>query len=172
MSLPLVTRFGADPLLARELATKNYVDTNIVGNTFARVVKKVTQTIDTNDILVNDDELFVALNANKNYGFLLFMPHISPVAADIKYDFSIPAGASGRRTDVRFDSGTSFITPLITVAKSVATGGTASSLQVMGNVIMAGTAGNFQFQWTQNVSNAGDTSVLAGAFFIVWEELP
>jgi len=72
MSLPLVTRFGANPRLDLELANKQYVDTS-GGLTFAKVVKAVTQTVNDSTVLVDDDELLASLEANKTYCFLLFI---------------------------------------------------------------------------------------------------
>jgi len=170
-----VTRFGPSPLLDNEVANKAYVDAGgggASGQTFARVVKKITETVVSSTTLQDDDELFVALEASKTYGFILYMPHISPAAADIKYAFSVPAGAVGRRNQGVWDSNVSRTDVGIGTSNSVNTGGTDSTMIIYGHLIMDTTVGNLQFQWAQNISNAGNTQVMQGAFLVVWEELP
>jgi len=163
-----VTRFGPLPTIDRELATKAYVDNNATGNTFSRVVKKVDQIISNSTTLEDDDELVVALLANKTYAFYLAYDFLTTTVADIKLLFAIPAGASGAMgrilssTDVQD----------ITVAEAIAAVNTEMITCYSGKVVTAGTAGNMQLQWAQNTAQVFDTTVNQGALLAVWESLP
>lgn len=168
-----VTRFGPQPLLANEIANKAYVDAGSggTGQTFARVVKKIDETINSSTVLQDDDELFVALNANKIYTWLLLFYVNSGATPDFKYAFSIPAGATGLRMDVsQFFVVDDENTSAITTTVNFGTATPVKSSSNWGRVIMGGTAGNLQMQWAQLNSNAGDTTVEAGSLLVVWEE--
>jgi len=160
------------PVLNADIANKLYVDSSGGGaNTFARVVKKVDQTVNNSTVLVNDNELFVALSVNKTYGFLLGLRHNSGTVPDLKYTFTVPAAASGALCPAW--SGSTGANELVfSGVQVVQTSGNDGWIQTLGHVIMAGTAGNLQLQWAQNAANASDTDVLQGAYLIVWEELP
>jgi len=168
----LVTRFGPSPLLDDELATKGYVDAvPSSGNTFARVVKKVDQTKTADTTLADDDELVVALEANKMYGYFFVLFIISPAAADYKIRFDIPAGATSAFTGlIRMDSVGEAIDA--EASRAMLTSGINQSMGAAGRVVMAGTAGNLAMQWAQNSSNAGNTITQRGSYLVVWEELP
>ena len=141
------------------------------GQTFARVVKKVDQTKNNDDALADDDELVIALNANKTYGYYLLILLNSLVAPDIKLLLSVPAGGSASKDGiVRGD-----ILNNVTDATAVLNLGTSGVDQVItftGRIIVAGVAGNAALQWAQLNSDAGDTKILQGSFFVVWEKLP
>jgi len=51
MSLPLVTRFGADPLLDLEVANKRYVDNNAAGGIFLLTINQTAFV--TNNVFFN-----------------------------------------------------------------------------------------------------------------------
>jgi len=173
MSQPLVTRFGADPLLDPELATKRYVDNQPAGQTFARIVKKLDEAVTNDIVLQDDDELFVALNADKVYGGYLMMFFDAATNADMSYACSVPAGATaininGDWQGGGFNQGTADFT----TSRIVATSGTGTIVaQALGfRIIVAGTAGNFQFQWAQGVAQATATNVRQGSYLVIWEE--
>jgi len=141
------------------------------GNTFARIVKKVDETINNNSTLQDDDELFVTPAINKTYFFQLLILYQSGVVPELKYAFTVPAGASVRIVDDdRWDAGGDRATRDGTVALEIGADGAIQTMSVYGRVIMGATAGDLTFQWAQVVSAGADTTVLQGSALIVWEE--
>jgi len=166
---PKVTRFGALPLIDSELATKAYVDgAGGGGQTFARAVTTSDVTINSDTVLHDDIELFIALDANEVYGFMVFGNYNSGSTPDFKYAFTHPAGSIGT---YNFDAEQTNVSRVLTNTAGL-NGGAGDRLFIaIGRIVMAGTAGDLQFQWAQNTSNAGDTVRKAGSYMVVWEEL-
>lgn len=166
MSLPLTTRFGANPLLDLELANKNYVDNASGGGlTFAKAVTIVAQTITTEIVFQNVDVILFTATANKTYGFMIRLFFTSPATADIQFQFSLPAGASVdyETTDANGENTTA-------TTFAVSTNGGNQQIVIWGQIDMAGTAGTVQLQFRQQASDAGDTTLHRGNFMVVWED--
>ena len=141
------------------------------GQTFARVVKKVDQTID-DMAYKNDNELFVALNINKKYGFLLAAFIDTQSTQEAAFSFTIPAGATGlKNTGVMSTNGGTF-TQLLTIDQNMTGGGPGATQLAMvpGKVEMGGTSGNLQFRHKK--LSATNRTIFAGSYLLVWEELP
>lgn len=135
------------------------------------VGKPNTETIQSSTVLHNDATLFFAMVANKAYRFELSVFFDTIAVADFKYRHTGPAAPASVRifrysvppsgvsmADVKVDTGYS--------ASDVAVTGTGSAggfIHLDGVIENGATAGNFTFQWAQNNSNAGDTSVLSGS---------
>jgi len=133
------------------------------------VVKGTIQTVNNSTVLVNDTALLQALLANTEYGFKLVLFIDGAANADIDTAWTLPAGASGD-----WDS-----TSTVPVAVEDVTAEKMGALVAVGTVMMwvlhgrfsvAGTAGNAQLQWAQNVAQASDLSILPGSYLTVWEE--
>jgi len=140
-------------------------------NTFDRVVKKVDETVNNSTVLQDDDELFSTLAINKTYFFQLIMLYNAGVVPEIKYAFTVPAGATIEiLDDDRWDSGGNRPLKDGTVATPIGADGINEAMAVFGRVIMGGTAGDLTFQFAQVVSSGADTTVLQGSALIVWEE--
>jgi len=171
MSFPLVTRFGANPLLDLELANKNYVDNSGGGGVgFAKVVKTVDQSQTDNAVPIDDDELFIPLNANKIYGMILIIWGISQLVPDYRHQVSIPAGATLTANIGTWNGDQDNATIDLTSADGIAWAATAIRIiQLNFRVITAGTAGDFQYKWSQNVSDPQTTTVKAGSMLVAWE---
>jgi len=165
------TRFN-EPEIPQDLATKGYVDNN-TGSGLS-VVKLVDQSVTSSIVLVDDDELFFAAEANKVYMIKLFIFVSGAAAADLRMSFSLPAGAVGAQMDLA----ESFITAgqLSRDITSDCLPGTnvATNPQIiatMARVIMAGTAGTIQWRWAQRVSNATATIIQQGTMMEVSESV-
>jgi len=71
---------------------------------FAIAIKTTDETLNNNIILQNDDELFVALEANKIYAFEFRPFLISNGSPDFKYSFAAPTGANVRINDNEWEA--------------------------------------------------------------------
>src|SRR6185436_13868361 len=116
----------------------------------------------------NDPVLAVSIAANDVWEFEAFILCTSTSSSpDIKYTFTVPSGATIRWTDNNQPFGSTSITEmgLATASGTVRTmainGGTSYLIRVRGVVANGSTAGNLQFQWSQDSSNATATQVLA-----------
>lgn len=136
---------------------------------FAKVIKTADETIDTDTTLHDDLELVVALNASKTYLVIMFITIIGDGTADIKYRMTVPTGATAEGIFGNWASSVSTAdhTPTSSWAVANDTNGQISMLAF--RVITDTTAGNLNFQWAQNNSNANDTTVRQGSTMIVWE---
>ena len=164
---------GGTPI-SKKITKLNLVGSG--GNTFARVVKKVDETVTSSSTLQDDDELKVALSANKTYGIMLFILLESSFTPDYKHAFTIPSGATitGNHSTAELYHGNAAsgdISADMTASASGTSTATISHFLIMGRVIVGGTAGDVQYQWAQDVSDAAATKVLEGSYFVVWEEI-
>jgi len=167
---PKVTRYGALPIVDAELATKAYVDSGGgSGLTFARIIKSVDETINNDATLHNDLELFFAANANKTYLIWLSCFCTSGTAPDFRSAFSIPAGATGDKMTATWNGVQDQATSDVTVVQTTTMAAGLRLIEFTNRIITAGTAGNINFQWGQQFSNAGDTTVNQGATLLAWE---
>lgn len=146
---------------------------DLAGNTFARVVKKVDQTVNNSNVLVNDNELVIALQANKIYSFFSFVYLTSTTVADWKHNWILPAGASGNMTAGPWASNAAQVASIIeSIGISVVNTADIECIMTLGRVIVGGTAGSIQYQFSQNNPVVFDTKCLQGSSLVVWEELP
>jgi len=171
MSLPLVTRFGADPLLDLEIANKRYVDNSSGGGSiFFKGVKEVDQFIQSQTTFEDDDDLLFAAEANKVYHIQLIFFFLTTSVADWDYRFSIPALAAGEYMQDNIE-------PVIESNAIDITGTRFSNVGVGTPLVlgqwcvlrMGATAGNVIFQWKQRSSVASNTGTLAGSCMLVYE---
>ena len=159
-----------DPTTDQDAATKKYVDDND-GNTYARVVKKVDEIVNNSTTLQDDDELFVALEANKTYFGTLTIFLQSNATADFKHSFSIPTGATGVLLLGDLSSGPTGTTD-ITNMIGQNTDNTIQSATYVFKIIMSTTPGNVQYRWSQNTADVSNTTIFEGSSMQILEELP
>lgn len=140
--------------------------------TFAKIVKTTDETVANSTVLQDDDVLLFTPTINRTYNFMLLLLFNAPATPDLKYAFSVPAGATinGMTNNTVGVTATSSWTDL--TADQVVTGsvGADATVFVTGRIVMGATAGAVTLQWAQNTSNAAATAVLAGAMLIVWEQ--
>jgi hypothetical protein len=124
--------------------------------------------------LVDDAELFGAMDINATYVFRTFLIYDSPSSStDLKLAFTVPAGASliwvpntlaasaTTRTDSTdrkeiVGSGTSNLSGTIANAPVI--------ISPHGVVLTGGTPGNLRLQWAQGVATVEDTVVRANSY--------
>ncbi len=152
-------------------ALGNYKPDQSGGETFARVVKKSDETVNNSTTLQDDDELVVAVNANKTYHWVLTMIGQSKTTTDLKWIFVVPSGASciesaGTAID-NFNSRRD-ATGLQNCA--IPTDDVPHFLRKHGRLIIVSTAGNFQLQFAQETAGASDCKMLEGSSLVLYEE--
>jgi len=119
----------------------------------------------------NDPDLTLTVDPNKSYWLELVAPFTSIAAAGFKFSFAAPAGsvftggflysANGITALGTYSSAGLLITANIA---TTSTGSGADDLiTVRGSLVTAGTGGGLTYQWAQNTSNGGNTTVRAGS---------
>jgi len=140
------------------------------------VIKQVDQTIQSEtDISANpDDELLLAVGANEAWIIQLGILYTTGATPDFKWGFDIPAGANVGRININIDD-VSTVTEIdggtLKPTGITAEGdGSVRGLVIWAPLQVAGTSGNFVFQWSQFISDASDTTVEAESFLIAWKQ--
>lgn len=134
------------------------------------VVTKASDTSRTsNTTLAADPELVLAIAANALYDFSCYINYEGAAtgAGDLKWNFTVPAGATLRYQSVSVNTvGTLsplLIGPTWTGSSTNSAGtngaGNAMSLVMTGQLDTAGTSGSITLQWAQNASSATSTIV-------------
>jgi hypothetical protein len=132
-------------------------------------VKSANQVISNTTTLINDADMRFAVAANSLYEFHVFLRFSSPTGGDWKSSFTVPSGAVAHFSVYGNLIGGTFGGPGDFTDTSVVTsqGQGASTTQTanfFGWVDTAGTAGTLIFQWAQNTTNAGDTTLYANSY--------
>jgi len=140
------------------------------GQTFARIVKKADETVNSSTVLQDDDEILFAANASKTYYCYIDILLNSGVTPDFKWGISVPTDATAIGIDGYWKSSGPVTTRDVTSVDTTGTTGNNESIHMSFRVINATNAGNVTLQWAQNTSDAGDTKVLEGSTMVVWEE--
>lgn len=136
--------------------------------------KTADESITNSTTLQDDDDLILALEANKTYFFVLDAAvEAGSTTPDIQFDIKGPTGSSGAYWGATSEAGT-----FDDVARTTLGAATAMQLDtgarpyiLKGFIEMGGTAGNLRFRWSQNTSSADATTVRKGSFFMAWENL-
>ena len=128
--------------------------------------KAADETINDSAVLQDDDDLFFPIGANEIWAFTLILVYVTSAAADLKYGFTAPTGATGawEATQTNPLAHTDFSTPDTEFV--LGTDATVRMAMASGAVVNGSTAGTFQLQWTQNAQTASDTTVKAGSHLI------
>lgn len=136
------------------------------------------QSLTSNTTMQNDNDLFLTLSAaNATYlfdGYVVYMQNTSPGTADLKYQWTAPAGASLFVTGFGTSAASSTTTYDVTAngAGSVRTVPSnltvAMSFEPRGYVQTAATTGNLQLQWAQNTTSTTPLFVKAGSWLRMW----
>jgi hypothetical protein len=131
------------------------------------VVKGSDQNITSSITLTSDSALFQAVEANALYTFNLVLLYTAISAANINMMFIGPAGATMNSGIMGFSSagGGAFGATTRAIASAVVFGGTGIVVPLFwqGTLQTSSTAGTFQFQWAQSVSNGTAATVKAGS---------
>lgn len=132
-------------------------------------VKTASQIVNNSVTLVNDTVLFMNVVANATYILLGTVSYASPTAADIKFNWTFPVGATISYTGIApGTAATAADGPVVMTSSSAAQfirGGTATSIgmQIQGMLTTGANAGTLRLQFAQNTATVGDTTVFAGS---------
>ena len=139
-------------------------------------VKTADQSITSSTTLTNDTALFLSVAASATYllhGFLLYEGGTSG-SSDIKWTFTMPAGAALRYSYVATPPTITTAAVVASTAASAATGastggpGVLESVMMLGTVVTGVTAGTLQLQWAQNTSSLTSTIMHAQSCLALW----
>lgn len=135
----------------------------------AHATKTLDQSYVSQTTFQSDTELFLPVAANSVYACHIHMIFNSPVAAGLKTQFTVPAGAVVTNWTFLLPATT---TPTAAMGLCGPSGGvvgisahaTDEPGDMWGVLTTGSTAGNLQFQHAQNTSTASTTSMKAGSW--------
>ncbi len=133
----------------------------------SKVVKPTQENVLNSTTLQDDDDLFIALEANTVYAFTANLICDADVATDVKIQWSIPTGATMAYEQI--ETANAFLVDNTT--NVILDGVGANNLRnavLYGRVITAGTVGNLQLRWAQNnIDAVNDATINEGSFIEV-----
>lgn len=134
-------------------------------------IKASDQSVTSSTVLVNDTALLLPLAANASYEVWLegfWFPVNGSATPGLTFAFTAPAGATFTYSQVTSDGAGKAVVVDLSLAgdtgKLAAASGPFSPLSIHGICVMSSTAGNLQYQFTQNLSSATSTTMKAGSF--------
>lgn len=131
--------------------------------------KSADETVNNSSTLQNDNHLVISVVANAAYTVDLYAIYNSNSTANLKVDYTMPAGAALSQM-VFISGGTlSAIQHGVSLGTVGAVNGIAgisadTGLQMHGVLTTGGTSGNLTFRWAQNVANASNTIMRTGSY--------
>lgn len=132
---------------------------------FTVVIKPTDQTVLNSTVFVNDSDLTFAVAANKVYYFELSLRLTAAAqAADFKFQWSLPSGASVEWDSIynggsinKWDNTSTATVPNALSTTSQTTGsnalGTAYGCRFRGFIVISSTSGTATLQWAQNTAD-------------------
>lgn len=134
-------------------------------------VKSANESVTSSTLLQNDNELLLPVAASATYEWELFADYDGGTqgAADLQWGWAVPAGASMDYTAAYLGTaGTAQVGQQFTAASTPAAGtngaGSHRAVRLSGIIAVSTTAGNMQWKWAQNTSNATATTVYPNSY--------
>jgi hypothetical protein len=137
--------------------------------------KGASQSVTSSATLVNDDALYIALLADAEYRFDLWLLYEGGTQgnSDLKWAWTGPSGYTINYTLNGVGTGGVGTPGFVRGAAggSVGTNGSTNQLGVLmvGTITTGSTPGTLQLQWAQNTPNATATTVLPGSQLSAWQ---
>lgn len=126
-------------------------------------VRKLSdESISSNAVLQDDDELVLPVAANTVYEMDCFVRYSSGTTPDIKFAWTFPAGALMRYSGIVYPvAGATTIFQFVQTDTIGCEGSTSGPgvARFAGTVITSATSGSLRLQWAQNTSTASATIV-------------
>jgi hypothetical protein len=153
-----------------EVLTAADVNLYLSNTIFAR--KTATETVTSSTTLQDDNDLTVSVAANSTYEVTGLIRYTALQAADIKFKFVGPASATMHAAVHRLSLGAAAETDdaieYLDINDETSSGGLGatvdSAIRITGLLVVAGTAGSFKLQWSQDTSSGTGTEVRAGSY--------
>jgi hypothetical protein len=177
MSAFTAVQAGITPTATAHLTTKGYVDgliSGVSGGGGIVVRKTADEQVVSSTVQQNDDHLFFAMVVNKAYRVQMTILTSSSVSTALKPSFTTPTGTVVRgkisHINVAPALGSLLVNystyfDAVTPPSVLPTGPTVIVPILVDAVVICGsTAGNFQFQWSQNTAVANPLIVHANSF--------
>lgn len=128
--------------------------------------KSIDESLISNNVAQNDDELFVALEANATYRIAADLISNSGTTPDISYSWSIPTSATGAWTITSLVGAAVYLGSLAWSATAAIDGTGADAYSRVEGTMKTTNAGTLQLKWAQTTSNATNTYVRANSLLI------
>lgn len=137
------------------------------------VIKGADESVTSSTTLQNDDALFLPLEANASYIWLLVPFYLANSGTgDMKAGPVVPSGATVDWTVIHMGSSDTFLLDTGSSSGAVnlfhGNGATLRSALLAGTAVTSSTSGNLQFQWAQNGVSGTATTVKAGSLIAAW----
>ena len=173
--------------MPKKRAKSRFRETGRVGETFSDVFpnelavittirKSADEVVNNSDVLQNDDDFFFDVLEGDVWEVVITGLVTSATAADFKYDFSVPTGATvhgivGSLQVGAAGSGTNDLAASVDLTADDGIGtlgtGTEAAFYIRALVVVAETPGVVNFRWAQNTATASDTTLLAESWMTV-----
>lgn len=136
--------------------------------------KTADENVNNSATFQDDDALVLPVAANTAYMLTCFLDYSADPAADIKLQWTFPAGATMTWARGGASLGTAALDSTLHIGRQDGTstpslGGitnntTRLTAWPIGTLLTAGTAGNLRLQWAQNTAQAGNATIYAGSW--------
>lgn len=140
---------------------------------FIEVVKQADEAVSSNGTPQDDNELVLPVEANATYTLEMWVGYSSTSnTPDFRCDFTVPSGADLVRSVYGLVSSATATSGSVEYSLNPTAGtddGRAAingsvTVYIVGRLTTSGTAGNIQFRWSQNTSDAAAVTVKAGSW--------
>jgi len=135
------------------------------------ILKSADEIVNNSTTYQDDNELFLPVGVNQYWTFELYAIFTGNATADIKFTFTVPAGAVMFWGVQGYFDGNTDLRDQTQAVVGAANGATERGVLLQGIIDTAAAAGNMQLQWAQNVANASDTTVIKGSSLIAYRIL-
>lgn len=140
---------------------------------FAR--KTATESLTSNITLQNDDQLFLAVDANAVYELRAVVKYDGAAGGDLKIGWSAPSGATLDYVANALDTAANLYTGdqvfvgdiAATPVFGAVTSGTPIGLHMQGLFVTSATTGTLQFRWAQGSTNGIATRVFSNSYLLL-----
>jgi hypothetical protein len=136
--------------------------------------KPIDETVNASVTMQDDDDLQWPMSvAGATYRFECRLSYASSTTADLKLQWSVPAGAGMAYQAMGLSTALAYQNLSSVAATNVITfggngTGTALCAWLNGIVTVGGTTGTMKLQWAQNTSDATNTRMLAASYGTLW----
>jgi hypothetical protein len=159
-----------------EVVTASMMNANVRDNVNAirtlTIRKTADEIVNNSAVFQNDNDFFFDVAANEIWAFHLGMRVTSNTTADIKFQWTVPSGMTGRWWGLyQNGDGTLNVSAktadLLTSPFTIPWGGVSEGfINWRGIAVVSTTAGTLQLQWAQATATVVDTKIFADSFLI------